>query len=113
MLVVVSIGTITFCSLEYMRTNRSADKFKNMQSFGVYSFDPEAIGAPVYDNVNLETDSATIVDPTPEPLMSSVEPQLSAVASPNQLITSESEYKFDEDKNAFIKNKNTDLNTDD
>lgn len=70
MLVVVSIGTFTFCSLEYMRIHKSSDKFKNMQSFGVYGFDPEVSAAPV----NQET---VKVDPTPEPLMKSVEPQLS------------------------------------
>jgi len=83
-----------------MRIHKSADKFQNMQSFGVNGFDPEVSAAPI----NQDTIK---VDPTPEPLMKSVEPQLSTVATSNTDDESEYEYKFDEDKKAFIKYKKT------
>jgi hypothetical protein len=104
MLVVVSIGTFTFCSLEYLRIHKSGDKFANMQSYG---FDPEAISAPVYDSIKLEFDSTNTVSEIPEPLMkSAVEPQLSSVSS-TTTDESDYEYKFDESKKAFIKYKKT------
>jgi hypothetical protein len=69
-----------------------------MQSFGVYGFDPEVSAAPV----NQETVKA---DPAPEPLMKSVDPQLSTGVNTDD--EAEYEYKFDEDKKAFIKYKKT------
>jgi len=114
MLVVVSIGTFTFCSLEYMRIHKSADKFKNMQSFGVYGFDPEVTSAPLNTNNSLETDFSAQVNSTPEPLKSSVEtpePQLSSVKSIDD-DEAQYEYKFDDDKKAFIKYKKTEEHED-
>lgn len=79
-----------------------------MQSFGVYGFDPEVTSAPLNTNSTLETDFSTQVNSTPEPLMSSVEtqePQLSSVKSVDD--EAQYEYKFDDDKKAFIKYKKT------
>lgn len=83
------------------------DKFQNMQSNGVNVFDPEVTSAPLSNNGNLDTDFYAQVDSTPEPLMSSVETQEPQLSSAKSIDDDEAqyEYKFDDDKKAFIKYK--------